>query len=54
MTFGTISITFVQAFLHWVGCVGIFLFFAVGALIFALVIDTFIMIVKDIYRRIRK
>lgn len=51
---GDMSIHFVEAFLHCLGCVGTFLFFAIGALIIALVVDTLIMIVKDIYRRLRK
>ena len=54
MTFGTISITFVQAFLHFIGCVGVFLFFAVGALIIVLILDALVMVVKDIYRRLKK
>lgn len=48
------SIHFAEAFLHWLGCVGTFLFFAIGALIIALVIDAFIMFGKDIIRRLRK
>ena len=54
MMFDHIGITFVEAFLHWIGCVGTFLFFAIGALIIALVIDAFIIIGKDIIRRLRK
>ena len=54
MMFDNIGIQFVEALLHGVGCVGIFLFFAIGALIFAFLVDALIMIIKDIVRRLRK
>ena len=43
-----------DAILHALGCAAVFIFFAVVALIFALLVDAAIMVVKDIYRRIKK
>ena len=43
-----------DAILHALGCAAVFIFFAVAALIFALIVDATITIIKDIIRRLRK